>query len=160
MNTLLRSITASFAVAGGMLVGGCGGSMNAMGDHNGNPSESIRFDLNGNKMYDPTVSNTRAEGTAMNQDGHAWTDRRDWHDQGRGDNNWTDRDVVMIRDTELPAPVRTTFERESHGYVLADTGRNTWNGKTCYTTKYRKDGATYRLVSDADGNLLAMKRID
>ena len=208
---MIRTSTALIVLVVGTSLTGCNDSMSTMGDRNGMSQEAVRFDQNGNKMYDPSVRNTRSEdmgrgssdAMARSWDGgtsrDAWNtgsnnrptnDQRAWNDGSRQGNwsndqrnnqndnrytqddrrsmrndeqvwqNWNDSNVTTVRQSELPGPVLTTFQRRANGTELMETGWATHDGKKCYCSKAKKDGVTYKMISDADGNLIAMKRID
>lgn len=95
-----------------------------------------------------------------NSSNYSQDDRRAWRDDRNWQQKWDDKDVTMVQDSDLPSPVRSTFNRESGGAQMMQTGRVMHDGKTCYCTKVQKNGMTYKMVSDADGNLIAMKRVD
>jgi hypothetical protein len=183
---MIRTCSALIVVIAGTALTGCNDSMNAMGDRSGTPQEAVRFDQNGNKIYDPSVRNTRSEDMGRSWDGGSnrdewnsgngrWTndrqassndsrytqdDRRSMRSDQDFANKWRDQDVTIVQTSELPQPVLTTFQRQSGGAELTETGWANHDGRKCYCSKIRKDGVTYKMISDADGNLLAMKRID
>lgn len=183
---MLRTCSTLIVVIAGTALTGCNDSMNAMGDRSNTPQEAVRFDQNGNKIYDPSVRNTRSEDMTRTWDGSG--NRDEWNsgngrwtsDQRNASNDsrytqddrqsmrsdrqfwekWQDRDVTAVQASELPQPVLTTFQRQSGGAELMETGWANHDGRKCYCGKTRKDGVTYKMISDADGNLIAIKRID
>lgn len=185
---MLRTCTGLMIVAAGMTLGGCGNQwMNSWTDRSGEPQEAVRFDANGNKMYDASVRNTGSGNYAYNANGdmarnrdgnnrgNAWSndqrntssdsrytqdDRHAMRNDEKIWENWNDRNVTTMQTTDLPQPVLATFQRHCGGADLMGTGWANYEGKRCYCAKTRKDGMTYEMISDADGNLIGMKRID
>lgn len=60
---------------------------------------------------------------------------------------------------QLPAPVRTTVERETKGAQITDIERDTEHGQTIYEVEFVLDGKEYELDIAADGQLLE-RRLD
>ena len=78
---------------------------------------------------------------------------------------WYDRPVTYagttsVTEADLPAPVQTSFQQYGKGNALADTKKMTHNGQTCYVTKTSMNGMNYKIITDENGNLLVMKRVD
>ncbi len=187
---MLRTCTGMMIVIAGMTLGGCGNKwMNSWTDRSGESQEGVRFDANGNKIYDSSVRNTGTSNPGYNANGDMtrnWDNRNTnnangWSNDQRGSANdsrnmqdgrhgmwndqktwdsWNDRNVTSMQSSDLPQPVLATFQRQSGGAELMETGWANHDGKKCYCVKSRKDGAMYKMISDADGNLIAMKRID
>lgn len=86
--------------------------------------------------------------------------RTDINANSWGDRTWNDQEIVMINESEMPNNARTCLTRESGGSALSETGRGTWNGKPAYCAKVTRNGRSYKVVSDADGSLIAMRRLD
>ncbi len=171
--------------------------MNSSSDRDIASGEAVRFDQNGEKIYDSSVRNTRSEDmggsrsysrdrddtysrTYMHDrddtnsranmrdrdDMNSRSNMRDRDDhrmgQGRdsGDMMWNDHGMTMVREADLPQPARSAFMREANGNAITETGWTTTNGKTCYCAKTTKNGVTYKMMSDADGNMLGTKRME
>ena len=140
-------------------------SMTSNGAYTG--GEGIRFDQNGNKTYDPTIGNHSRAGYADGDRGgypgnQYGNDRnsRESQRESRADHPWNDRDVVMVSESELPAAARTCMFREAGGTTLSETGHGMWDGKPAYCCKMMKNGHPCRCITDADGNLITMRRLD
>jgi len=60
---------------------------------------------------------------------------------------------------QLPAPVRTTVERETKGGQITDIERDTEHGQSIFEVEFVLDGKEYELDIAADGQLLE-RRLD
>ncbi len=124
-------------------------------------------------------SNTEQSRTAQSrnsQDGqNRWNDqngrqmRRD-RDANSGQNpsnlaswggrSWDNDSVTVTTEAEMPAAVRAGISREANGTALSETGRGTWNGKPAYCARITRGNFSYKVVTDENGDLIAMNRID
>jgi len=111
-------------------------------------SKENRLDSSGNQVGS-------SDAAQYNSNARSGTKHGGDSDMERGWNNPT-----MIRESDLPATVRSSFQRLSQDNALTETGRTTWNGKTGYCAKTTINGMTYKMATDAEGNLLWMKRAD
>lgn len=71
--------------------------------------------------------------------------------RGGGEAHGTHQDVTL---QELPAPVRSTFQKEAQGGRLEELERKSENGKTVYEGEVVKNGKGTELEVGADGSVL------
>jgi hypothetical protein len=72
----------------------------------------------------------------------------------------TDNDISSIPESDMPSGARTYFSREANGTMLSETGKAMWNGKQVYSARIMKNGHPYRVITEADGTLISMRRLD
>lgn len=149
----------------------------------------VRVDANGNRMYDATAGDQSRSGygdgnkswsSGSDQSASSngdWKNRNEREANGRtwreshgsrtdsnraswGDTTWNDPEVVMVNESDIPGAARAGLSREAGGSTLTETGRGMWDGKQAYCAKVMKNGRSYRVITDSDGNLIAMRRVD
>lgn len=130
----------------------------ADGDRNSRSSNRSTTDTSASSNAGWNTRNDRDANTRTWRDGQA--NRMELTRASWGDRTWNDSDVVMVNESAMPSPVRTSFSREGAGTTLSETGHGMWDGKQAYCAKFMKNGHPYKMITDADGNLLAMRRLD
>ena len=98
-------------------------------------------------VYSSREKNTTADQNSSNLT--SWNSR-----------SWDNQSVRATAETDLPAAARTGLTREAGGSALAETSRGMWNGKPAYCAKVTRGSYSYKVITDEQGDLIAMHRID
>jgi len=115
--------------------------------------------LTSNELGWRSAARNSTDVVTLDQRSMYWYDDRNTHTSLRGD-SWHDQQVVSMNESELPTAVKSGLTREADGATLSNTGRTTWNGQQAYTARMTKQGRTYQVITDANGDVLAMRRLD
>jgi hypothetical protein len=69
-----------------------------------------------------------------------------------------EQNEVKVKLADVPAPVRTTLDKESFGATLPDqVDKETDDGKTVYEADVKLDGKNYEIKVSPDGTLVSKK---
>ena len=69
-----------------------------------------------------------------------------------------EQNEVKVKLADIPAPVRTTLDKESFGATLPDqVDKETDDGKTVYEADVKLDGKNYEIKVAPDGTLVSKK---
>ena len=75
------------------------------------------------------------------------------------DDMWAHSRMTGMNESDLPSSVRSSMQRHAGNGQLTQVGRTTWNAQTYYAAQATMNGQQYRIVTDANGNLVMMKRV-
>lgn len=76
------------------------------------------------------------------------------------DDMWAHSRMTGMNESDLPSNVRTTMQRHAGNGQLSQVGRTTWNGQTYYAAQATMNAQPYRVVTDMNGNLVMLKRVN
>lgn len=99
----------------------------------------------------------RADGSNRRSDGQysALGERPSTREQ-----NWNDYAMVMVNESDCPTAVQNGLRREARNSPLTGTARGTWDGKPAYCGCVVRNGENVRIITDVDGNVLAVRPIE